>query len=110
MRKGPPLFRVTGPFANRVIDVLLTQQRQDALLALVGLGQHRARSLAQDLGLGESGRLGRIVRVFDPRAGVGQVGRTGRHGVDGGFELVLRGTEAGTGAADRLQARLTGGR
>ena len=52
----------------------LAQQAQHALLALVGLREHRGRRLAQDLRLGERGRFRREVGVLDARARVGQVG------------------------------------
>src|SRR3546814_15862096 len=58
------------------------QQRQDVLLALVRLGEHRGRCLRQDLRLGEVGRLGREVRILDAAARIGQVRGVRRQVVD----------------------------
>ena len=44
----------------------LAQERENVLLALIGLCQHRSGSLAEDLRLGERGSLGRVIRVLDP--------------------------------------------
>src|SRR5690606_19643178 len=74
-RKGPGApGESAGSIGYRTSRYRLTQQRQDVLLALVGLREHRSRRLAEDLRLGERGGLGRVVGILDPRTGVGQVG------------------------------------
>ena len=99
---------------SRPISSSLADQLHHALLALVGLGQHGGRRLAEDLLLGESGRFRREVGVFDAALRVGQVGDVVGQVVDRRFEAVLHRTEVGAGRRDRLQrvveGRQVGGR
>ncbi|PAV71432.1 hypothetical protein WR25_24683 [Diploscapter pachys] len=80
-----------------------------ALLALIGLGQHRGGCLAQDLRLGEGSRFGREIGVRDLALRRGKIGGVGGEVVHRRLELVLRGTQAGAVGADRLQCRVDRG-
>src|SRR3546814_18021053 len=70
-KKAPPWRPRRG---SSCYALLLAQQAQNVLAALVGLGEHRGGCLAQDLRLGEFGRLLGEVRVLDPRTRIREVG------------------------------------
>src|SRR4051812_39886321 len=69
---GPPLGAARRS-SSRVYGVLLSQEAEDALRGLVGLGQHAGAGLLQDLQLGEGDHLGGHVHVADAALGGGQV-------------------------------------
>src|SRR5437868_15509397 len=80
----------------------LAEQAQHIRLALVRLGEHRRRRLAQDLRLGEVGRLSREIGVLDARARVAEIGNLVGQVVDDRLEAALAGTERGARCGDRL--------
>ena len=67
---GDPTGADTHKGGGAGAGIGLLKQLQHALLALVRLGKHRGRRLAQDLRLGERLRLGREVGVLDAALGV----------------------------------------
>src|SRR5690606_39557929 len=57
-----------------------------------------------DLGRGGGGGLGRVVRILDPRPGVGQVSDVVIQIIDSGLEAVLHRTETCTHLVDGSQS------
>src|SRR6185312_4797844 len=87
----------------------LTEQLEDRLRDLVGLGEHGGAGLLQDLRAGHVGHFHRIVGVLDARLGSRQVGGGGGEVSDGRLEAVLGRAEAGTHVVDLGDRLVQGG-
>src|SRR5690554_2370605 len=74
----------------------LTQQAEDCLWQLVGLGENRGTGLLHDLLLAEVGGLGGVVGIFDPATGGGDVLGNVLQVTDGVLKAVLDRTQIST--------------